>query len=138
MTTGQTPADMVSLFGPVIHAYSRAAAIADGVLVDVTVGRFAGLASRLGFRWPVAMTAAAYAATIELTPWARGMGEDETSRLTLVLMTTACWIKNDSPERYLVAVPRDAEASPAVALRVVAGAGDGGEPVVTIMLADED
>ena len=44
------------LFGEVIYAYTRAEAIADGVLIDVTE-----TAKEVGFRLPVALTAAAWA-----------------------------------------------------------------------------
>lgn len=40
----------------VIHAYTRAQAIEDGVLVDLS-----GLASEAGFRWPLAVTQAVWA-----------------------------------------------------------------------------
>ena len=39
------------VFGPVISCYSRAQAIEDGVLVDVT-----NMAREAGFKWPVALT----------------------------------------------------------------------------------
>ena len=44
---------MDSLFGPLISAYSRADALSDGQLIDIST-----LARELGFRWPVAVTAA--------------------------------------------------------------------------------
>ena len=50
---------MEELFGPVISGYSRAQAIEDGVLVDVSQGL-----TPCPFKYPVAMTRAAYQATI--------------------------------------------------------------------------
>jgi hypothetical protein len=47
--------DLEDLFGPVIHAYSRAEALEDGVLVDVT-----STAREAGFRIPVALTRAVW------------------------------------------------------------------------------
>ena len=41
------------VFGPPIHTYTRAQALADGVLVDA-----GPLAKEAGFRWPVALTQA--------------------------------------------------------------------------------
>ncbi len=51
--------DPDSLFGPVIFSYSRAAGLADGVLVDAT-----DLASDAGFVFPVALTETLYHAYI--------------------------------------------------------------------------
>ena len=44
---------------PIIHAYSRAQAIEDGVLVDVASGDTAALVREVGIKYPVALTAAA-------------------------------------------------------------------------------
>ena len=41
------------LFGPIIYAYTRSQALADGVLVDVTE-----IAREVGFKLPVALTEA--------------------------------------------------------------------------------
>jgi len=46
---------MTELFGDVIFTYSRAQALDDGVLVDA-----GPMAKDCGFRWPVAITAAAW------------------------------------------------------------------------------
>lgn len=46
---------MDDFFGGVIHSYSRAQAIEDGVLVDVS-----SMAKEAGFIWPVAVTAAVW------------------------------------------------------------------------------
>lgn len=55
-TTTKNPYDTDNQpFGEVIHAYTRAQAIEDGVLVDVS-----HMACRMGFKFSVAITAAAY------------------------------------------------------------------------------
>ena len=48
--------ELADLFGEVIYAYTRAQAIADGVLIDVSE-----LSRDAGFRHPVAMTSGAWA-----------------------------------------------------------------------------
>jgi hypothetical protein len=66
----------------VLFAYTRAHALADGVLVAVPVE----LAAEAGFRWPVALTAAAWADTVA---WDEAIearkphptGQDEIGRL---------------------------------------------------------
>ena len=45
-----------SFFGDIISTYTRAQAIEDGVLIDVSP-----IAKEAGFEWPVAMTAGAWA-----------------------------------------------------------------------------
>ncbi|GAB3104269.1 hypothetical protein GCM10027217_27490 [Pseudomaricurvus hydrocarbonicus] len=40
-----------AVFGPLVSSYSRAEAISDGVLIDVTT-----MAREAGFQWPVALT----------------------------------------------------------------------------------
>jgi len=64
MTT--QPQDVEDLFGPPISSYSRAQAIEDGVLVDVSA-----LAREAGIRFPVAVTAGVFAV---LAPWAFAAG----------------------------------------------------------------
>ncbi|MFX8797558.1 DUF6573 family protein, partial [Acinetobacter baumannii] len=44
-----------NLFGPLISSYSRAQAIADGALIDVTETAF-----EAGFQWPVAISRRAW------------------------------------------------------------------------------
>ena len=74
--------DEDSLFGPIIYGYSRAQAIADGVLVDVSV-----MAREAGFSVPVAMTSAAWADFVEWSDQdsSRQTHQDETGRLWDVL-----------------------------------------------------
>ena len=73
---------VTELFGEVIYRYTRAQAIEDGVLVDVSE-----TAREAGFRWPVAMTSAAWA---DCVAWSeednqRQVNQDESGRLWDVL-----------------------------------------------------
>jgi len=79
------------LFGPVIYVYSRAQAIADGVLVDVTE-----TAKEVGFKLPVAITEALHN---RLTPTKAdaGLGQDYDGRLWDVLWLAAFTIKLAGP-----------------------------------------
>ena len=52
------------IFGEPIASYSRRQAIEDGVLVDLTQPETVRAVREAGFKWPVAMTATAFAATI--------------------------------------------------------------------------
>lgn len=118
-----------------IHVYTRAQAIADGVLMDVSA-----LAREAGFKVPVAMTAAAWADCVAWPPEAGG--QDETGRLWDVLYL-AGWQARGHPTHNLVGFGvlrvRPPEIQPSyAALQLHIGPGDQGEPVATIMLVGED
>ena len=128
--------------GEVIFSYTRAQAIEDGVLVDVSE-----MARETGFRWPVAMTRAAWADCVAWTETDshRQVCQDESGRLWDVLWMAFNAIRGaaagESQIVYpLYRVPRDCKSVEArlTALKLVAGPGDAGEPVVTIMLPGED
>ena len=69
-----TTDEMTDIFGPPISVYTRAQSIADGVLVDVSQ-----VLKPCPFKWPVAMTHAAWSATVaaggEWTPEIGGDGD---------------------------------------------------------------
>jgi hypothetical protein len=106
------PAIEHPLFGPVIHSYTRAEAIQDGVLVNlgmfVSQGR--PVLELVGLRFPVAMTSAAY----ELVIGERA-GQDPT-RLEFTCTNAELKI---------------------IALKSICGPGDNAEPVITVMLPRE-
>lgn len=137
-------ADSNAIFGepiPFIHAYTRAQAIADGVLVDVTE-----TAREAGFRIPVAITAAAWSKTVE---WSkadsvRQTPQDEAGRLWDVLWMSCVTARRASigclvPVQLHV-VPRGGTGRRPrlTALNMAIGPGDDGEPVLTLMNPDED
>ena len=129
-------------FGDVIFTYTRAQALADGVLIDVSA-----LAQQAGFVLPVAITAQAFA---ECVAWREAdslhqVHQDETARLWDVLFTAAHAIRTEADVRNELAfglerVPRDGHSieAAAVCLKLLIGPGDDGDPVVTVMLPDED
>ncbi len=130
------------LFGDVIYAYTRAQAIADGVLIDVSQP-----AREAGFRWPVALTRAAWEECVE---WSesdsrRQVCQDVSGRLWDVLWMASNALRrtshNSTAQRFeLYRVPRDGKSLKArlTRLKIVAGPSDQGEPVLTIMQPNED
>ena len=148
MQATTTPADLADLFGAPIATYTRAQAIEDGVLIDVSeTAREAGLV------WPVAMTAAAWADTVA---WSdddearKGYtGQSESGRLWDV-----CWMLSlvvrgalrrgmdtTRPLFYeLVRTPREGRGvrPRLVRLKFVIGTDDTGRPCITVMLPSED
>jgi hypothetical protein len=140
-------------WGPAIHTYTRAQAIADGVLVDVTDSdewREAGI------RYPVCLTNGAFEATIsaggEWIDDGTGSGE-QTLRLSggqsfagrlwdvLYLFKLACKAAKPGGDCVWFAVRVDKLGNgktEAVKLWARVGPGDTAAPVVTIMLTTED
>src|ERR1051326_8646978 len=105
-----------------ISRYSRADAIRDGVLIDVSE-----LAREAGIRLPVALTAATGERCVAIPPGV--MAQDETGRVWDVLTTLRHAIRqqSDGPEvRFGVHVRNDnrERTPPLVRLKAVCGPGD--------------
>ena len=131
-----------SFFGNVISTYTRAQAIEDGVLVDV-----GSTAQEAGFKWPVALTAAVW---VDCVAWTEDdsreqVYQDESGRLWDVLYMASYAIRSskDSGDQLLFQlyrVPHDGHSTEAVlvTLKLIVGPGDASEPVITILLPQED
>ncbi|RKR92694.1 hypothetical protein BDK92_7172 [Micromonospora pisi] len=126
----------------IIHRYTRAQALADGTLIDA-----GPLAREAGFRWPVALTAAAWADCVAWTDAdnkRKGAIQDETGRLWDVLnMARFAAARSGGGNRILFQLVRVPVAGKAtrprlVTLALMAGPGDNGEPVMVIGTPDED
>ncbi|MGE0373126.1 MAG: DUF6573 family protein [Gammaproteobacteria bacterium] len=129
-------------FGKVISVYTRAQALADGVLIDA-----GSMARQAGFRWPTAITAGAWA---DCVAWddadsERQTHQDLSGRLWDVLFMAAYAARTNATAGSellfeLYRVPRNGEATEAelTRLKLVVGPGDDGEPVMTILLPNED
>ncbi len=131
-----------SFFGNVISTYTRAQAIADGVLIDA-----GAMAQEAGFKWPVALTSAAWADCVAWTEDdnCKQAYQDESGRLwdVLFMASHAIRTRSGSGDRLLFQlyrVPRDGRSMEAelTTLKLIVGPGDSGEPVITILLPDED
>lgn len=137
------PANPADFFGPPIYSYTRAEAIEDGVLVDVS-----DVAAETGIRFPVALTRAVYEDCVawdEADGDRKGVYQDEAGRLWDVVHMLRVAINRGragSTVHYqLYRVPRDRSrriAPVPVTLKAVVGPGDAGEPVITIMQPEED
>ena len=126
---------MESTFGPLIAAYSRADALSDGQLIDIST-----LAREAGFRWPVAVTAALWHGYIEPPAHLGGQTWEGRAWDVLSVLRLAIRRAGDTPElRFSVLFQID-EDKPLerVSLKSHVGPGDDMEPVITIMLPGED
>lgn len=122
------------LFGPVIFAYTRAQAIEDGVLVDVTE-----MAREAGLKHPTAVTAAVWAEYVAIPKGVEA--QDERGRLWDILMMLRFAIQGGAEGNellYEVLVRNDNTSPQPVKLKAICGPGDSAEPVLTIMLPHED
>lgn len=133
---------------PIIHAYTREQAFADGVLVNLSTTKEWRDA---GFVVPVACTRSVWEKCIE---WSaedsiRQTHQDQAGRLWDVLYMLQFAIRlqarrgaaGETTMRFdLYVVPRDGRSTRArrTTLKAVIGPGDYAEPVLTIMMPDED
>lgn len=120
----------------VISAYSRAQAIEDGVLVDLSY-----LAREAGFRWPLAVTRAVWA-VIEPNRKLKQEGQGCIGRAWDLLSLLRAELRSAQGGREVRFAPyflTEAGKPPRqISMRAVSGPGDDGEPVITVMLPDED
>jgi hypothetical protein len=133
--------DNGSNFGEVISAYSRRQAIEDGVLVDLVQPETVGTVREAGFKFPVAMTAGAFAVTVAEVGREMPAGQDLQGRLWDVLWMLSLAIKGtrQSTDRVSFRVGVwDGQRRNEVKLWSICGPGDNAEPVITIMLEGED
>ena len=127
-----------NLFGEddVIFRYTRTQALADGVLVDLTEW-----AQETGFRIPVACTAAVWHEWITPPETMRSHGQSERGRGHDVLwMLFAAIRRGEGDDRLLydVLFQQQPGRTQTVQLKAICGPGDEGEPVLTILMPDED
>ena len=129
-------------FDPVISAYTRAQAIEDGILVDVSE-----IAREAGFKIPVAVTRAVWDRLVALPEGYRGF-QDESGRLWDVLWMAHYYaVRASDSDRVRMCVLvrdirkdlRDSHRPPRKHFPIVAiGAGDDGSPVITVMFPEDD
>jgi len=130
-------------FGPVIYAYARAQAVADGFQVEVSK-----VAAEAGIRFPVFLTRAVYDRFVTVPP---GIScQDEAGRLWDIVWMTRFAImrmragRRSEPvaSRLPVALyVRNDNTAPRL-VKLIASCGpldiDDPQPAITIMLPDED
>ncbi len=129
----------------VISRYTREQAIDDGFLHDVS-----SIAREAGITIPVAMTAAVYA---DCVVWTDADSKRQTYQDMAGRMWDVIWMASMSMGRAkrrgfegntlyycMIRVPRGGRGTKPrkVFLKLMIGGGDNGEPVITIMLPDED
>jgi hypothetical protein len=142
-------------WGKEIFRYTRAQAIADGVLIDLTSAtddKGQRLCQAAGFKLPVAITRAAWAKVIEAGGAWKAQADGETLELkdgqsltgrvwdVLYMLRRACsQANNDDRVRFQVLVDVHGDGRhELVRLWALCGPGDDSRPVLIIMLQGED
>jgi hypothetical protein len=131
-------------FGPIIDAYTRAQAIEDGVLVDLTQPFTKPLVEQAGIKCHAAMTSTAWAQAIDDGSPIMPPGQSVKGRLWDVLMLFRRELQRvglgglDTDRVHFTVRVFDGGQHNDVKLWALIGPGDEGEPVLTIMLEGED
>ena len=136
------PPTAAAVFGPPISTYTRAQAIEDGILVDVSE-----TAREAGFKIPVALSRTVWNRLVALPEGYKGF-QDENGRLWDVVWMAHHYARrasNTDRVRMCVLVRdirkdlRDSNRHPRKHFPIVnLGAGDSGEPVITITFPEDD
>ena len=139
---------MEEVFGEVLSSYSRAQAIADGVLVSLNDPSFTfrpglNICAEAGIKFPVAMTIAAFAKTVSQLDTPLPPCQDISGRLWDVLSMFKLAAKRGGSEiRFPVTVINwvtvDGERinrtkRETVMLKALCGPGDNGEPINKVL-----
>jgi Family of unknown function (DUF6573) len=117
-----------------IHRYTRADALRDGTLIDVSE-----TAREAGIRFPTALTRAVWAQFVRVPEAVEA--QDESGRLWDLLWMLRAQIgkSNDSDTMMFRLYVRNDNCIPRlITLKAVVGPGDDSSSVITIMLPDED
>jgi len=144
---------MEEVFGEVISTYTRAQAIEDGVLVSLNDPSFTfrpglNICAEAGIKFPVAMTIAVFAKTVSELGTPLPPCQDISGRLWDALTMFRLAAKRGGSEiRFSVSVINwvyvggkriNRTKRETVVLKALCGLGDNGEPVITILLPNED
>ena len=124
--------EMIDIFGEPIFIYSRSDALMDGVLVDIT-----DWAKEAGFRYPVAVTANVWADLTDIPEEHDYQSVEARARDLLFLARIAARADVEGNER-IFRVTLHTSGGEDHFYKLHCGPGDAGEPVLTILLPDED
>jgi len=130
---------MSSLFdeADVIYTYSRAQAIEDGVLVDATIGDLAEV-TRQHYKYPVAMTAAVFALMEQAVNHPKWCNDYKGVWHDILWMSRMFPVRRWETGCLFQVVITGTGRKRKHTLKIECGPGDDAEPVLTVMLPEED
>ena len=120
----------------VIVSYTRKQAISDGILIDITE-----TAIEAGFKYPVAVTHSVWNQYIVPSEPLKGMGQSVQGRLwdMLTMLRYYSLRSNGKSEMFFDFIVLNEEMRQTkVSLKSICHPGDNWEPVITVMLPNED
>jgi type I site-specific restriction endonuclease len=123
-------------WGEPIYSYSREQAIADGVLVDVSI-----MAREAGITYPTAMTRRVWDELVVPDEGSRKEGQSEPGRTWDVIWMLRMTIQtgaSGSEVRFPIVFVAAGNRRTTVTLKSICGPDDDGSPCITIMFEDED
>ena len=128
---------MAEFFGEVISSYTRAQAIKDGVLVDLSA-KVPALC-REHYKWPIACTAAVWSIIESAVSNKRHCNDLEGVIHDILWMSRKCawYFPDDTTANFRVTIT-GAGRQRLFTFKMVCGPGDTSEPVLTLMLEGED
>jgi hypothetical protein len=131
------PSDLDSPFGDLIYAYTRADALADGVLIDLS-----DEARQAGFKIPLAVTEAIFKDYLDPSPELIAEGQNLAGRawdlLQILRFATAVYPDRSEIHFKILFVLSPGCPPEPVPLKALCHPGDDGEPVLTVLLPNED
>ncbi len=128
--------DMQDIFGEVIYSYTRAQAIEDGVLADLTA--LAPDVCRQHFKHPVACTAAVWEIIEKAVSNKKHSNDVNGIVHDILFMSKQLGQRVDPSTRIFPVIIKGAGPQTKYIFKIVCGPGDNAEPVMTVMLPSED
>lgn len=139
--TDNATGDLFEIFGEVISGYTRAQAIEDGVLVDLMQGDMGNVA-RDFYKFPIACTPTVFDIMRRAVENKRYANSYDGILVDMLWMSQRRHRKLDESTVLFQVVITGAGPLPtsqaSYSFKLVVGPGDAGEPVITIMLPNED
>ena len=123
-------------WGEPIYSYSRKQAIADGVLVDVSI-----MAAEAGIKYPTAVTSRVWDELVVPDEDSRKEGQSEPGRMWDILWMLRMTIQTGEPGnevRFPVIFVAAGNRRTTVTLKSICGPDDDLSPCITILFEDED
>ena len=133
----QSQSDLFSQ-ADIIHSYSRAEAIEDGMLVDMTEWASSDKGFIGGFKIPVAVTAAVWADIEAIPKRCRGIQDIRGRAHDVLWMCSLAARRGGSELRFAVKMNVAGTRRQLHVYKAICGPGDDAMPVITIMQPNED
>ncbi len=125
------------MFGDAIHTYSRRQAIDDGVLIDAMVGDFAEV-SRQHYKYAIAMTAGVFGLIRRAVEKKRHCNDYRGVWHDVLYMSRTAPVKRWQTGCLFRVIITGTGRKRNHTLKIECGPGDDAEPVLTVMLPEED